>query len=78
MADPHGAIAYLGLKTELENRDAVGIFLETAHPVKFLDDVAGILGRTPEIPTQIAQLMHRTKQSIKISGYDGLKDFLTR
>ena len=37
VADPHGAVGYLGLKKYLENHpDKYGIFLETAHPVKFL------------------------------------------
>lgn len=34
--DPHGAIGYQALKESL-NKDEQGIFLETAHPVKFLD-----------------------------------------
>ena len=39
--DPHGAVAYLGLKKFLKSRktDAIGIFLETAHPAKFKEVV---------------------------------------
>jgi threonine synthase len=38
IAEPHGAVGYLGLKKELLNYpNAIGIFLETAHPIKFLD-----------------------------------------
>ena len=38
--DPHGAVGYLGLREfQKENPDFYGIFLETAHPVKFLDTV---------------------------------------
>jgi threonine synthase len=36
IAEPHGAVGYLGLKKELLNYpNAIGIFLETAHPIKF-------------------------------------------
>ena len=38
--DPHGAVGYLGLKQYLNSHsNTVGIFLETAHPVKFKDVV---------------------------------------
>ncbi|MDC1522909.1 threonine synthase, partial [Flavobacteriaceae bacterium] len=38
VADPHGAVGYLGLKAYLKDHpEKYGIFLETAHPVKFLD-----------------------------------------
>ena len=39
IADPHGAVGYLGLKKYGLNKDEFGVFLETAHPVKFLDVV---------------------------------------
>ena len=37
IADPHGAVGYLGLKEYLnqQKEDLYGVFLETAHPVKF-------------------------------------------
>ena len=42
--DPHGATAYLGLKKYLlNNPKEIGVFLETAHPVKFLDTVENAL-----------------------------------
>ncbi|MEP5613543.1 MAG: threonine synthase [Cyclobacteriaceae bacterium] len=34
--DPHGAIGYQALKGEMRNNET-GIFLETAHPVKFIN-----------------------------------------
>ena len=40
IADPHGAVGYLGCKEYLkENPNTQCIFLETAHPIKFLDVV---------------------------------------
>ena len=42
--DPHGAVGYLGLKQYLqEHHKSQGIFLETAHPVKFLDIVEPVI-----------------------------------
>lgn len=79
IADPHGAVGYLGLKKYQETHpDTYGIFLETAHPVKFLDIVEETLNEKLEIPTQIEKVMGKTKISIKISTYEGLKDFLLK
>ncbi|WP_036155672.1 threonine synthase [Maribacter forsetii] len=79
IADPHGAVGYLGLKKYQETHpDTYGIFLETAHPVKFLDIVEETLNEKLEIPTQIEKVMGKTKKSIKISTYEGLKDFLLK
>jgi threonine synthase len=77
IADPHGAVGYLGLKKYQEqNPETYGIFLETAHPVKFLDVVEETLSEKLEIPAQIKKVMGRTKKSIPISTYENLKDFL--
>jgi len=79
IADPHGAVGYLGLKKYQETHpDTYGIFLETAHPVKFLDIVEETLNEKLEIPTQIEKVLGKTKKSIKISTYEGLKDFLLK
>lgn len=78
IADPHGAVGYLGLKKQgLKNED-YGIFLETAHPVKFLDIVEETLNTVVEIPSQIEKVMHKEKHSIAIKSYENLKEFLLR
>lgn len=79
IADPHGAIGYLGLKAYLENRpEKKGIFLETAHPIKFPETVEKTLGQKIPIPSRLQDLMQREKKSISIKGYTDLKDFLLR
>ena len=75
IADPHGAVGYLGLK-EYGLQNEFGIFLETAHPVKFLDVVEDILEVTVEIPPQIVSVIDKQKEATKISSYKELKDFL--
>ena len=75
--DPHGAVGYLGLKEyQKSHPDTYGIFLETAHPVKFLDVVEDTLGLSPEIPPQIMNVMDKEKKSVSIATYDELKQFL--
>ncbi|MFS4417415.1 threonine synthase [Maribacter sp. 2307ULW6-5] len=77
VADPHGAVGYLGLKKYLEaHPDRYGIFLETAHPVKFLDTVESTLGIQLPLPPQIQKVMGKDKQSLHIEGYQALKAFL--
>ncbi len=77
IADPHGAVGYLGAKHYLkENPDALGIFLETAHPVKFLNIVEGTLDVKVDIPPQIKSILHKEKVAISIDSYDDLKAFL--
>lgn len=77
IADPHGAVGYLGLKKYQEqNPNTYGIFLETAHPVKFLDIVEDTIKENIEIPEKIFKQMKKKKKSIKISSYDELKEFL--
>ncbi|TAI48332.1 threonine synthase [Flagellimonas allohymeniacidonis] len=77
VADPHGAVGYLGLKEyQKKHPNTYGIFLETAHPVKFLDVVKETLDFTPNIPAQIEKVLHRTKRSIKIDSYSELKSYL--
>jgi threonine synthase len=75
--DPHGAVGYLGLQKKLaHNPDITGLFLETAHPVKFLDTVQSYLNHGILIPESLQQMMDKPKQSIPIRNYEALKDYL--
>ena len=75
--DPHGAVGYLGLQEFLaENPEYYGVFLETAHPVKFLETVEEVIGEKVEIPLSIREVMQKEKKSIEISNYDELKEYL--
>ncbi len=76
VADPHGAVGYLGLKSYGLEANQMGVFLETAHPVKFLDVVKDTLLVDVEIPPQIQKVMDKKKTSIQISSYADLKRFL--
>lgn len=77
VADPHGAVGYLGCKAYLkEQPNTHCVFLETAHPTKFLDIVEDTIRENIELPEQILRVMDKKKKSIKISTYDDLKDYL--
>ncbi|UJH66972.1 threonine synthase [Allomuricauda sp. SCSIO 65647] len=77
MMDPHGAVGYLGLKKYMENNPGIsGIFLETAHPIKFLDVVKETLDVSLDIPPQIQRVIDKEKIAIPIKKYAELKSFL--
>jgi threonine synthase len=78
IADPHGAIGYLGLKEFLESTsDAYqGLFFETAHPIKFVETVENTLKTSIEVPERLKGILNRKKESDSIQTYEQLKSFL--
>lgn len=79
VADPHGAVGYLGSKAYLNNNpDAHCVFLETAHPTKFLDVVEDVIKEKQPLPTQIESVIDKEKVSHEISTYKDLKAFLLK
>ncbi|KAA5821453.1 threonine synthase [Algibacter amylolyticus] len=77
VADPHGAVGYLGCKSHLEqNPNAHCVFLETAHPTKFLDVVEEVIKEEQPLPEQIQAVKGRKKEATLISNYEDLKSFL--
>ncbi|WP_242093468.1 threonine synthase [Aestuariivivens sediminicola] len=77
VADPHGAVGYLGSKAYLKDHpDAHCVFLETAHPTKFLDVVEAVIKKDQPLPEQIQAVMDKEKVSEKITTYEDLKAYL--
>jgi len=76
--DPHSAIGYLGLKSYLKNHrsDVNGIFLSTAHPIKFKEQVENIIGNQISFPSRLKKIMTKKKNTIEIKSYNELKDHL--
>ena len=75
--DPHGAVGYRALSDYLKNNpNECGIFLETAHPVKF-DSVNEIIGTQGAVPAPVKDLFSKEKVSIEIGDdYDALREIL--
>ena len=79
LLDPHGAVGYLALKKYIEQHPgSKGIFLETAHPVKFYDVVEPVIQQPVPMPAEINDLLQKKKQSIKMNvDYDAFKEYLS-
>ena len=79
IADPHGAVGYLGCKSYLEtNPQAHCVFLETAHPTKFLDVVKEVISTYIPLPPQIKAVIDKQKVATDIKDYSEFKAFLTQ
>ena len=77
LADPHGATGYQALIDGLKHGET-GVFLETAHPAKFIDTMEDIVGKgVVKIPEELLKFMDREKQSIPLSKEFGdFKEYL--
>lgn len=87
--DPHGAVGYYALNkylrddvgqrptSENQSSSVKGIFLETAHPVKFPETVEEVTNTKIDIPESVQYLLNRKKQSIKMNAsFEELKEWL--
>jgi threonine synthase len=73
--DPHGAVAYLGLRkfqNQHTDMECNGVFFETAHPAKFKEVVEQTLGQKIEVPATLQNFLQKEKVTIKTS-----PDFVT-
>lgn len=78
LLDPHGACGYKALSEDLQP-DETGVFLETAHPAKFVETVESVLESKVAIPDKLKKFMDGTKTSIELSkSFTELKEFLLR
>ena len=83
LLDPHGAVGYLALKKYLRSEDRgvrigkKGIFLETAHPIKFFDVIEPVIGEKIKMPREVELLQSHKKHSVKMNAdYDELRSLL--
>ncbi len=65
--DPHGAIGYRALDEYLANKNASGIFLETAHPIKFRGVVEKQINFKMLIPQSLQSALNGQKKFAKSS-----------
>lgn len=78
LLDPHGAVGYLALEQYLGvHPPAKGIFVETAHPVKFYDVVEPLIGQPVPMPEPVKAIMDKKSLRTQMEPvYDHLKTFL--
>jgi threonine synthase len=79
LLDPHGAIGWLALNEALEQAggDAVGVFLATAHPAKFLEVVEPAIGEAVPLPSVLADAIVRPRHATSMAAdYAALEAFL--
>ena len=78
LLDPHGAVGYGALRKYLQQNPSLkGMFLETAHPVKFYDVVEPVINEKIPMPALINDLLLLKKRSIKLkANYGQLKYYL--
>jgi len=79
LLDPHGAIAWLGLRDALANEtgDVPGVFLSTAHPAKFREVVEPAIGQSIPLPPALAEAIKRPRHSERLPvDYAALKKLL--
>ncbi len=79
ICDPHGAIGWLGLQRFLNTTQAptIGIFLETAHPAKFLDVVQPLVPTPIDIPLRLQAALEKDKNAIFMpNDFQAFKEFL--
>lgn len=76
--DPHGATGYLAAEAYRQQHPGANIlFLETAHPAKFLETVEPEIGVKIEIPERLAAFAQREKHSVKIGKeYPEFREYL--
>jgi len=73
VADPHGAIGFLALQQYLQDHPGHhGVFLETAHPAKFLPVMKPVLGEI-DVPRALSDL--RDKKSLSTEMSTDFEDF---
>jgi len=79
LMDPHGAVGYLALRDYMRSHpeSGTGLFLETAHPAKFLETVGPLVEESVKIPDRLESALHKEKLSVPLSsGFDELKSYL--
>ena len=85
MLEPHGAIAWQGLKEYLsqnELKDAekrLYISLETAHPAKFPEELRKIIKIEPPLPDSLAGIEEKPENYISLdNNYETLRTFILK
>jgi threonine synthase len=79
LSEPHAAIGFLGLQKYREETgsEAIGVFLGTAHPAKFIPVLPSVLKDKVEVPESLLELIKRPplKRSMKVD-FDEFREMI--
>ena len=79
LLDPHGACGYQALTDYKLKPQETGVFMETAHPAKFKENVDMVLNTDIEIPAKLQEFMKGNKKSFALGkDFDGFKAFMMK
>ncbi len=80
IADPHGAIGYAAIKNfQKSNPDYLGIYLETAHPAKFLNVMNDVLSVPTVVPERLQAVADKEKVAHLLSSeFEATKNWLLK
>ena len=77
LLDPHGACGYQALADYKLKPEETGLFLETAHPAKFKENVDMVLNSDIDIPAKLQEFMKDEKKNFALGkDFKGFKAFL--
>ncbi len=78
LMDPHGAVGYIALnRYQQQHPGGKGIFLETAHPVKFYDVVEPVIEKAVPIPDVVGAVLKNKKEAVAMDAdFELLKAYL--
>lgn len=77
VTDPHGALGFYAAKKWLASNEGQCIFLETAHPAKFLEVVEDAIEVKVNIPDTLKECMDKAKIATRMdNSFEVLKRFL--
>jgi threonine synthase len=81
LLEPHGAVGWRGFLDSIRVEplgDSPAVVLETAHPAKFPEEIARLLGFSPEVPPSLAALDKLPEDYDRMAAdYDQFKRYLT-
>ena len=79
LLDPHGATGYAATKLYCEENSGMGIFIETAHPGKFREEVEKTIEEKIILPKRLEAFVKRDAMFDELSSdYEEFKEYLNK
>ncbi len=77
LLDPHGAVAFLGLRELHQQNHGPGILLATAHPAKFIEVMEEVVPGQTSMPKRLSDVLKLPKQARQLPAcFETLKNHL--